>query len=88
MNVSSYSIFGKIRGEVLGDYVRIEDKNTALVELLLAAQAKKSINEAHFKDRRIVIFRGNDGDGEYMGWRTVSDASSATGLEVIAEHVV
>lgn len=83
------TLFGRIDGDVLGDYIRLEKShNTALAEILLAQQAKKSIDEAHFKDRRIVIFRGSDGDGEYMGWRTIADKSSAAGLEVVAEHVV
>lgn len=78
-------IFGKIEGPVLGDYVRLEKShNTALVELLLAAQAKKSLPDGG----RIILFRGKDVDGEYMGWRTVTDPHDADGLEVIGEHVV
>ena len=78
------NIFGKIEGEVFGDFVRLTDHNTALVELLLAAQAKESLNKVNAKDRDIVIFRGHDGDGEYMGWRTGGDG----GTTVVARHTV
>lgn len=82
-------IFGHIDGPVLGDFVRIDKThNSALVELLLGTQAKKTLDIVKASDRRIIIFKGKDGDGEYMGWRTVRTPQSATGLEVVAEHVV
>lgn len=79
-------IFGRIEGKVYGDYVRLEaSHNAALVEILLAQQAKKTLDRVYrLSDRKIVIFRGKDGDGEYMGWRTGRDNS----LQIVAEHVV
>lgn len=82
-------IFGHIDGPVLGDFVRIDPThNSALVELLLGTQAKRTLDIVQSANRRIVIFRGKDGDGEYMGWRTIRTPQSATGLEVVAEHVL
>jgi hypothetical protein len=76
-------IFGKIEGTVYGFFVRLDPSlNTALVELSLADQAKRSLDKVNAPDRDIVIFRGHDGDGEYMGWRTGSDV----GLDVVARH--
>ena len=74
---------GRIEGEVSGDYVRLgPSHNAALVELLLGAEAKKTLKERGYAGGDVIIFRGHDGDGEYMGWRTGSDE----GLEVVARH--
>jgi len=79
------SVFGKIEGKVYGDFVRLDrSHNAALVEILLAQQARETLSKIHRHDRRITIFRGKDGDGEYMGWRTGRDNS----LQIVAEHVV
>lgn len=79
------TIFGKLEGKTYGDFVRIDKShNYALVELLLAQQARSTLDKVNSDDRRIVIFLGHDGDGEYMGWRTGRDNS----LNIIAEHTV
>lgn len=78
-------IFGQLDPKTLGDFVRLDKShNTQLVEVLLALQARKTLDLVNSEDRRIIIFRGSDGDGEYMGWRTGKDSS----LEIIAEHIV
>lgn len=74
-------IFGKIEGRVFGDFVRMDPShNSALVELLLAQQARDTLNKVGCTiglfDRDIVIFRGKDDDGEYMGWRTGGDGGT------------
>lgn len=84
--MSTSHIFGRIEGKVYGDFVRLKPShNAALVEILLAQQAKKTLDRVYrLTDRRIIVFRGKDGDGEYMGWRTGRDSS----LQIVAEHVV
>lgn len=81
------SIFGKVEGTVYGDYVRLEPShNTALVELLLGEQAKKTLDKFNAPIRDIVIFRGRDFQGDYMGWRTGHRSQMDKSMDIVAEH--
>lgn len=81
------NIFGKIEGRVWGDYVRLEPShNVALVEVLLGEQAKKTLDEVRAPIRDIVIFRGRDFQGDYIGWRTGHKSQMDPSMEIVAEH--
>ena len=67
------SIFGQIKGKVYGTWVWVDDKNRALVALLLAQQARETLTAVAFPERTIIIFQGRKRGREYMGWRTGTD---------------
>lgn len=78
------SMMGKIAGETYGAWTWVDDKNRALVAVLLAQQARKTLDEVGFPDRKIIIFAGRKRGREYMGWRTGTDES----LNIIEEVLV
>lgn len=78
------SMFGKIDGPVYGSWAWVGNKNSALLALLLAQQARETLNLIGHPDRRIVIFSGRKLGREYMGWRTGRDET----LNVVEEAIV
>jgi hypothetical protein len=79
------SLFGKIDGKVYGDFVYLDKShNLALVEALLADQAKKTLDSLNSIERRITIFKAKYKGKKIMGWRTGTDKE----LDIVGEHYV